>query len=132
MQHIKGDPHRTVQRPKDRAKPMQPVGVEPDTRLAAFSARGQHPVNSRHHQPIDKVGARVCAMSATSVADRMVEGVELPEKEFAVAVQWHPEDQVQRDEAQVEALSRPSRTAVGKRGTDGQIETTFQSLFQVL
>lgn len=114
VQHLKGDPHRTLQRPKDRSKPMHAVSVAPDTRLAAIFGAGQHPVNSRHHQAVDKVGAHL-RVSAKAVPDNIIEGLELPEKEFAVAVQWHPEDQVPGDEAQVK-LFRAFADAVGKRG----------------
>jgi len=101
VQHLKGDPHRPPERPRtDPAKPMHEVRVEPDTKLAAILGAGPHPVNSRHHQAIDKVGTGL-RISATSVKDGIVEGVELPEKEFAVAVQWHPEDQVPGDETQM-------------------------------
>ena len=114
IQHLKGDPHRTLPRPKDPAKPVHEISVAPDTKLAAIFGAGQLPVNSRHHQAVDKLGARLC-VSAKAVLDSVVEGLELPEKEFAVAVQWHPEDQVPGDETQVK-LFRAFAEAVGKRG----------------
>jgi putative glutamine amidotransferase len=115
MQHMKGDPHRTVPRPKNPATPMHEVTVEPDTKLAGILGLGPHAVNSRHHQAIDKLapGLRI---SATSVEDGVVEGVELPEKEFAVAVQWHPEDQVKSDATQLK-LFQAFAAAVERRGT---------------
>jgi putative glutamine amidotransferase len=114
IQHLKGDPHRTLPRPKDPAKPVHTVRIAPDTRLAAIFGAGQHPVNSRHHQAVDKLGARL-SVSAIAVEDNVIEGLELPEKEFAVAVQWHPEDQVPGDETQLK-LFRAFADAVGKRG----------------
>ena len=114
IQHLKGDPHRTLPRPKDPAKPVHAVRIAPDTRLAAIFGAGQHPVNSRHHQAVDKLGARL-SVSAIAVEDDVIEGLELPEKEFAVAVQWHPEDQVPGDETQLK-LFRAFADAVGKRG----------------
>jgi putative glutamine amidotransferase len=113
IQHLKGDPHRTLPRPKDPAKPVHGISVAPDTKLAAALGAGQHPVNSRHHQAVDRLGAGLL-VSAKAVEDGVIEGLELPGKEFAVAVQWHPEDQVPGDETQVK-LFRAFADAVGKR-----------------
>ena len=116
VQHLKGDPHRPPERPRtDPAKPMHDVRVAADTKLAAILGEGPHPVNSRHHQAVDKLGTGL-RISATSVKDGIVEGVELPEKEFAVAVQWHPEDQVPGDETQMK-LFQAFAAVVKKRST---------------
>jgi putative glutamine amidotransferase len=101
LQHLPGDPHRPKKRPADRSKPMHEIIVLPDTRLAAILGQGQHPVNSRHHQAVDSLGSQI-QVSAKSVKDEMIEALERPDKTFAVAVQWHPEDQVRTDKAQLE------------------------------
>ena len=44
-----------------------------------------------------------------------MEAVERPDKEFAVGVQWHPEDQVRADETQLK-LFRAFAEAVHGRG----------------
>jgi putative glutamine amidotransferase len=62
------------------------------TQLAAIAGEGPHLVNSRHHQAIRKVGAGLI-ISAHST-DGIVEGMELPDRRFTLAVQWHPEDRV--------------------------------------
>jgi putative glutamine amidotransferase len=100
IQHLPGDPHRTKQPPADPSKPTHEVTVAPETRLEAILGAGRHRVNSRHHQALDKLGARL-RVSATAVGDGIVEGVERPDKDFAVAVQWHPEDQAGNDETQL-------------------------------
>lgn len=46
--------------------------------------------NSFHHQAIKELGEGVCVM-ALSEEDRIVEGVYVKDKKFAVGVQWHPE-----------------------------------------
>jgi putative glutamine amidotransferase len=48
------------------------------------------PVNSRHHQAVQKVGSGL-VVSATA-PDGVVEAVEDPSKRFCVGVQWHPEN----------------------------------------
>ncbi len=73
--------------------------VEPDTRLAAILGKGAHAVNSRHHQAVDRVGAGL-RVTARSVPDGVIEALERSDHPFALAVQWHPEDQVRRDAEQ--------------------------------
>ena len=48
------------------------------------------PVNSRHHQAVQKLGDGLI-VSATA-PDGVVEAVEDPGKRFCVGVQWHPEN----------------------------------------
>lgn len=43
-----------------------------------------------HHQAIDALGTGLVRSAAT--ADGVVEGIEAPDSRFAVAVQWHPEE----------------------------------------
>jgi putative glutamine amidotransferase len=48
------------------------------------------PVNSRHHQAVQKLGKGLI-VSATA-PDGVVEAVEDPSKRFCLGVQWHPEN----------------------------------------
>jgi putative glutamine amidotransferase len=73
------------------------VRVAPETKLAAIVGSGELEVNSRHHQAVDRLGDGL-TVSALSV-DGVVEGLELPDARFAVAVQWHPEDRIGVSEA---------------------------------
>jgi putative glutamine amidotransferase len=73
-----------------------PIGVEPETRLAQAIGPGAHLVNSRHHQVVDQTG-RGLRVSATS-EEGYPEALERDDKKFAVAVQWHPEDLVEKRE----------------------------------
>jgi gamma-glutamyl-gamma-aminobutyrate hydrolase PuuD len=84
---------------QDRALPAHGILVEPDTRLAAILGGGAHAVNSRHHQAVGRVGAGL-RVTARSAPDRVIEALERSDSRFAVAVQWHPEDQVHADVAQ--------------------------------
>jgi len=68
------------------------IQVTAETRLARIIGAGEHQVNSRHHQGVDRLGPGL-TVSAVA-ADGVVEGLEVPDATFAVAVQWHPEDRI--------------------------------------
>lgn len=89
-----------VVRGSDPSLPAHEVLVEPGTRLAAILGEGEHAVNSRHHQAVDRLGVGL-RVSARSIPDGVIEGIERADRQFAVAVQWHPEDQVRRDAVQL-------------------------------
>jgi putative glutamine amidotransferase len=84
------------QRPRDAESGMHPaaheIHVPPGNRLAEIIGAGEHQVNSRHHQAVDRLGSGLI-VSATA-EDGVVEGLEKPDAGFAVAVQWHPEDRI--------------------------------------
>ncbi len=86
------DARAHVVRGPDAALPAHEVIVEPGTRLADILGAGAHAVNSRHHQAVGRVGDKL-RVSARSAGDGVIEGVEREDRRFAVAVQWHPEDQ---------------------------------------
>ena len=94
LQHIDGHAVRSP----DASDPVHSVVQEPGSSLAAILGPGPVPVNSRHHQAVQRVG-RGLVVTSRSV-DGIAEGVERPDLRFAVAVQWHPEDQVKRFHAQ--------------------------------
>jgi putative glutamine amidotransferase len=125
VQHLPGDPHRTKERPADVSKPVHEIRVTPDTQLAAIVGNGQHAVNSRHHQAVDRLGSHI-QVSAKSTKDDIVEGLERRDKAFAVAVQWHPEDQVRSDEKQLN-LFRAFAKAVDAR-TAGELGGQLKTL----
>jgi gamma-glutamyl-gamma-aminobutyrate hydrolase PuuD len=83
----------------DKALPVHQILVEPGTRLAAILGEGAHAVNSRHHQAVERVGTDL-HVTARSAPDGVIEALERGDRRFALAVQWHPEDQVRRDAAQ--------------------------------
>jgi putative glutamine amidotransferase len=102
IQHIDG--HTC---PKQRE--AHPIRIAPGSRLAAIMDARDYIVNSRHHQAAGTVAPGV-AITATS-PDGVIEGLELPEKRFVVAVQWHPEARTDGPDAKLfEAL----REAAGR------------------
>ena len=88
-----------VVRGDDPATPAHEIAVAADSRLAAILGEGSHAVNSRHHQAVERVGAGL-TIAARSTPDGVVEALERSDLPFAVAVQWHPEDQARRDPSQ--------------------------------
>ena len=97
---VQHHPHQATHRVRtpDRALPAHDVIVRPGTRLAGILGEGRCAVNSRHHQAVEHIPYQL-QVSARSL-DGTVEGLERKDKAFAVAVQWHPEDQMERDERQ--------------------------------
>jgi putative glutamine amidotransferase len=66
------------------------VALVAGTRLRSLLGQDTVSVNSFHHQAIDRLGAGL-RVSARCPGDGVIEGVEIPDCRFAVAVQWHPE-----------------------------------------
>jgi putative glutamine amidotransferase len=100
VQHVdRIDRHRTD--PWDKSEVAHAVTIEPGTLLAEIAGAESWLVNSRHHQAVDRLGAGL-RVSARDEDDGTVEAMELPGRRFALAVQWHPEDQaLAGDAAQV-------------------------------
>ncbi len=65
------------------------VKISKDSRLAGILEGDEVPVNSLHHQGIRELAP---GLAATAFApDGIVEGVEMKDYPFGLAVQWHPE-----------------------------------------
>ena len=87
------------------------VELAPDSRLARLLGMNTSSVNSRHHQAADRVGAGLVV--AARAPDGIIEAVERPDRRFALAVQWHPEDRVATcaaDRAIFEAFARAAQS----------------------
>lgn len=90
VQHMDGHVQRGVAE-------AHAIEVAAGTKLAAILGPGKHPVNSRHHQAIGRAGEGLI-VSARSTDAGWIEGLERPDRRFAIAVQWHPEDLVSTHE----------------------------------
>jgi putative glutamine amidotransferase len=66
------------------------VRLATGSRLAKILGEETVPVNSRHHQGIKSLGAGLVA--SAFAPDGLIEGVEIATDQFAIGVQWHPED----------------------------------------
>lgn len=69
------------------------VAIEPGSKLAEIVGAARYMVNSRHHQAAARLGQGLL-VTARHPEDGTIEAIEVPDKRFAVAVQWHPEDRV--------------------------------------
>ena len=63
--------------------------------LAARAAGGERvAVKSHHHQGVDRIGHGI-RVSGHSSDDGVVEAIEIPNRQFALGVLWHPEEDEQ-------------------------------------
>jgi putative glutamine amidotransferase len=65
------------------------VRAEPDSDFSRWFGSMEALVNSKHSQGVIEVGPR--ARVAARAPDGLVEAIEVPERRFALGVQWHPE-----------------------------------------
>ena len=65
------------------------VEVKPGSRLARILGTHKLRTNSLHHQAIRQPAPALDVVAHAE--DGVIEAVELPEKRFAIGVQWHPE-----------------------------------------
>ncbi|MCB9459349.1 MAG: gamma-glutamyl-gamma-aminobutyrate hydrolase family protein [Anaerolineaceae bacterium] len=74
--------------PRDQI--MHNVLIQPETLLAHIMGGEKVAVNSIHHQCIDEPSPDVRVVAHSD--DGIIEGIEVPGRQFALAIQWHPED----------------------------------------
>lgn len=98
-----------------RSQLMHDVIIEPDTLLAQIMGDVRVRVNSIHHQCIQQPAPNVRVTAHAD--DGVIEGMEIPDKHFALAVQWHPEDITTdpRMKRLFQAFVEAARTHIGVR-----------------
>jgi putative glutamine amidotransferase len=84
--------HETDERKRrDKTLRDHTIRIEPGTRLSRIAADREIPVNSRHHQAIERLAPGL-AVSAVA-PDGVIEAIEGAGAEpWLLAVQWHPEN----------------------------------------
>lgn len=91
-----------------------PVEVKQNTSLSLLSGVKGGEIVSNHHQGIEKLGKGLSPMASSS--DGLVEAIEVSDKkQFAMAVQWHPERMPEND-----PLSAPLAKAFVKACSEGK------------
>jgi putative glutamine amidotransferase len=66
------------------------VRLAPGSLAARAAGETLHATKSHHHQGVDDLGGGLEA-TGWSVLDELVEAIELPDRRWALGVQWHPE-----------------------------------------
>jgi putative glutamine amidotransferase len=66
------------------------VVLEAGSLAARAAGERVHHTKSHHHQGVDRVGEGL-RVSGWSEFDSLPEAIELPDRRFALGVQWHPE-----------------------------------------
>ena len=77
--------------------PVHSVSILKDSPLFALLNRDTLSVNSYHHQAIREKSEELKIMAVSE--DGLVEAVEMPDRRFVWAVQWHPEFSFRKDES---------------------------------
>ena len=112
--------------PRDRHS--HTVRLIEDSLMGQLAGAAQAPVNSHHHQAMEKVGRELVATAWAP--DGLVEALEDPRGDrFVVGVQWHPELGWERDEfarALFERFVSEARGFAGRRVTQGQADAAVQ------
>ncbi len=91
-----------------------PVKLDPESRLAALLGAAElAEVASWHHQAVDRLGAGLRAVAWAP--DGTVEALELSEAPRLLAVQWHPELQIELGSPQRMLFEAIVRMAIEKR-----------------
>lgn len=100
IQHVDDVPRAAplAHRGEGPASAYHPIDIERDSRLAAIVGAQQVEVNSRHHQALDRAAFGDGLRPVAFAPDGVVEAAEDPRKPFFLAVQWHPEDLIDRPE----------------------------------
>ena len=76
-------------------KPIHKVDVVSGTKLSDIIGAGEHEVNSYHHQSVKELAPGVEEMAYSE--DGLLEAICIPDKQFIVGVQWHPDFAIEKD-----------------------------------
>lgn len=83
---------------KPRGEATHEVTIDASSCLAKLLGKTVLRVNSLHHQSNDRPGE--CVRFSAQAADEVNEALEIPDRRFALSVQWHPENMVNDTDAQ--------------------------------
>jgi putative glutamine amidotransferase len=89
--------------------------LEPETKLHALYRVDSLEVNSFHHQAIKVLGEGLVVSAQAD--DGVIEAVELPNRDFTLAVQWHPERDFDGNRALFEQFVKACSRAVSGVGS---------------
>ena len=67
------------------------VRLTPGSLAARAAGELVHDTKSHHHQGLDRIGAGLVVTGRSTLGDDLAEAIELPDRQFVLGVQWHPE-----------------------------------------
>ena len=88
-----------------------PIRLDPDSRLAGLLGRAPLDVASWHHQGVARPGERLRAVAWAE--DGTIEALEVAGAPQVLAVQWHPELQIEPESPHLALFSELIRRALG-------------------
>jgi putative glutamine amidotransferase len=104
-QHLADDPERLDHdRDMPRAEPVHHARLVPGSGLEDVFGAIDLPVNSHHHQGLDRLAAGL--EPAAWAGDGVLEAVVAPGYSWVVGVQWHPEVMAPLDHRQLALFER--------------------------
>ena len=87
------------EQPGPRTEAGHTVRITKDTLLGRIVNEQEIPVNSAHHQAVDKTGPGVVVNAVAS--DGVIEGIEYAVHPFCLGVQWHPEYKISHADTKI-------------------------------
>ncbi|MBD22172.1 MAG: gamma-glutamyl-gamma-aminobutyrate hydrolase [Alphaproteobacteria bacterium] len=94
---IKGKINHEQTNPRD--EPSHQVNIIKNTKLHKIINADNMFVNSAHHQAVKKLGKNLIVNCSTE--DGVIEGIENPNAEFCLGVQWHPEFLIDKKDIEI-------------------------------
>jgi putative glutamine amidotransferase len=91
-QHLPEAVGHDAHAPKPGEFVRHPVRLEPGSLAARAVGAERAEVRGFHHQGVREVGEGLRATAWSELEDGIVEGIERPDRAFALGVLWHPEE----------------------------------------
>ncbi len=88
----------------NKGLPAHEISIDEASLLGQIAGTSKWRVNSRHHQAVDRLGNGLRVVARAE--DGTVEALEQPGRRFLLAVQWHPEDQINECPEQLKLFRR--------------------------
>lgn len=101
---VKTELRHDISNSEPRSTILHSIAIDESSQLAGILGGESVQVNSLHHQAIDRLGEGLIV--SARAGDGTIEALEIPEKSFAMSVQWHPEDLIENDPRMLELFKR--------------------------
>ena len=82
-----------------RNEPSHTIKIIKNTKLYEITKAENMFVNSAHHQAVKTLGQNLIVNCSTE--DGVIEGIENPDAEFCIGVQWHPEFLIDKKDIEI-------------------------------